>query len=70
MKAVSAAASRVRDLSGVGLQALLIAAIVAATLLALASVFNPAEDFVGIDGASARGDAHITVASTTFNAAD
>src|SRR4029453_6479885 len=49
MKAVSAAASRVRAFSGVGLQALLIAAIVVATLLALAPVFNPAEDFVGID---------------------
>jgi hypothetical protein len=63
---VSAAASGLRHLSGVGLQALLIAAIVAATLLALAPVFKPAEDFVGIDGASARGDAHITVPDGVF----
>ena len=62
MKAVSAAASGVRHLSGVGLQALIIVGIVAALLLALSPMLKPADDLAGIKGANAaRGSGTITV---------
>ncbi|HET9347464.1 MAG TPA: hypothetical protein VFO05_17350, partial [Candidatus Limnocylindrales bacterium] len=60
MRAVSAAASGIRHLSGVGLQALIIVGIVAALLLALSPMFKPAEDLAGINGANA-GRGAITV---------
>lgn len=60
MKAVSAAASGIRHLSGVGLQALIIVGIVAALLLALSPMFKPAEDLAGINGVNA-GRGTITV---------
>jgi hypothetical protein len=66
VKAVSTAASGVRHLSGVGLQALIILGIVAALLLAMSPLFKPAADLAGISGAAARGDAHITVPDGVF----
>lgn len=61
MKAGSAAASGVRHLSEVGLQALIIVGIVAALLLALAPLFGPAEDLAGLDGANAGGRGHASI---------
>jgi len=66
VKAVSAAASGVRYLSGVGLQALIIVGIVAALLLALSPMFKPAEDLAGINGANAAKRGVITVPDGVF----
>jgi hypothetical protein len=68
VRAVSAAASGVRHLAEVGLQALIIVGIIAALLLALAPLFGPAEDLAGVDAANARGHGHasISVADGTF----
>ena len=67
MKAVSTvAASGVRHLAGVGLQALLIVGIVAALLLALSPMFRPAEGLAGINGANARGSVVIAVPDGRF----
>jgi hypothetical protein len=66
VRAVSTAASGVRHLSEVGLQALIIVGIVAALLLALSPMFSPAEDLAGINGANARGGGVITVPDGQF----
>jgi hypothetical protein len=68
VRAVSAAASGARHLSGVGLQALIIVGIVAALLLALAPTFGPADNLAGVEGAAAagRGQAHIAVPDGVF----
>jgi hypothetical protein len=55
MKAGSAAASGIRHVAGVSLQALLIFAIAAAILLALAPIYKPADVLTGTGQADARG---------------
>jgi hypothetical protein len=58
MKAGSAAASGVRHIAGVSLQALLIFAIAAAILLALAPISRPAGFLSGTGEADARGQSY------------
>lgn len=53
MKALSAAASVVRHMSGAAAEATLVAAIVAAIALVLSPVYGPARTITGADGAEA-----------------
>lgn len=66
MQAVSRTASAVRHVGGVGLQAVLIAGIVAALLLALSPVFKPAADLAGPQAVLAGRSGNISVPDGAF----
>jgi hypothetical protein len=65
MRATSTAASVVRHLGGVGAQALIVFAIIAAILLALAPVYKPADVLVGTGSVGAHGTSWIELSQVT-----
>lgn len=67
MRAGSVVARSTRHLFGVGLQALLIAAIVGTTALAMSAVYRPAGLIAGVeDAAAARGGKHALRSAATL----
>jgi hypothetical protein len=65
MRAASTAASAVRHIGGVGVQALIVFAILAAILLALSPVYEPADVIVGTRSVGAQGTSWIELSQVT-----